>query len=44
LQALNEAEMLGEFAKENQPGMVGGDVEGWGGGGAEMEGQLTWPV
>jgi hypothetical protein len=44
VQALNEAEVLGEFAEENQPRMVGGDIEGWGGSGAEMEGWLTWPV
>jgi hypothetical protein len=38
LQAVNEAEVLGVFTEENQPGMVGGYLEGWVGSGPEMEG------
>ena len=44
LQALNEAEVLGEFAEENQPSMVGGQVEGWLRRGTEVIGGLAWPV
>jgi hypothetical protein len=42
LQALKEAEMLSIFAEEDQPSMIGGQVEGRRGRGVEMGGCLVW--
>jgi hypothetical protein len=44
LQALNEAEVLGEFAEYNQSGMIGGQVEGRLERGTEMVGGMVWPL
>ena len=42
LKALNEAEVLGKLAEQDEASMVGGQVEGRRGSGGEMGGCLVW--